>query len=142
MGISEGDTVSVHYKGSLEDGQVFDTSEGRGPLEFQVGAGQVIPGFEKAVVGKDVGDKTQATVPPEDAYGERNPEMVRELPKEQLGAQDLEVGQVLGLQDDQGRQFQATVAEMNDESVTLDFNHFLAGQTLLFDIEVVDVQSS
>lgn len=142
MAISEGDTVSVHYKGSLEDGKVFDTSEGRDPLEFQVGAGQVIPGFEQAVVGKDVGEKATAEVPPEQGYGERNPEMIRKLPKEQLNAEGLEQGQVLGLEDEQGRQYQATVAELDDENVTLDFNHFLAGQTLRFEIEVVDVQSS
>lgn len=139
MAITEGDTVSVHYTGRLEDGQVFDTSEGREPLTFQVGSGQLIKGFDDAVQGKDVGDKVTTTIPPEQGYGERDPNMVQDMPRDRIQGVDLEPGQVLGLEDDQGRPFQAQVAELTDEVVKLDFNHFLAGKTLQFDIEVVAV---
>lgn len=139
MAIGEGDTISVHYTGKLEDGQVFDTSEGREPLTFEVGSGQLIPGFDAAVRGKALGDKVTATIAPEDGYGAHNPEMVQEMPRERVGGVELEVGQVLGLEDQDGNPFQATVAELTDDNVKLDFNHFLAGKTLVFDIEVVAV---
>ena len=131
--------MQVHYTGRLEDGQVFDTSEGRDPLTFTVGAQQVIPGFESAVAGKDVGDKATAEVPPAEGYGEHDPQRVLEIERERLTGVDPEVGQVLGLQDDDGRDHQATVIAVTDDTVRLDFNHFLAGKTLLFDIEVVAV---
>lgn len=141
MAIEPGNTVQVHYTGKLEDGTVFDTSEGRDPLTFKVGSGQLIPGFDQAVVGKDVGETTTATIPPEEGYGERDPARILEIQKEQLTGVDPEVGQVLGLQDEQGNSHQATVAEVGDETVKLDFNHFLAGQTLVFEIEVVAVEN-
>lgn len=141
MAIETGNTVSVHYTGKLEDGTVFDSSEGRDPLTFEVGSGQLIPGFDRAVIGKDVGETTTATIAPEEGYGERDPERVLEIKKEQLTGVDPEPGQVLGLQDDQGNSHQATVAEVGDETVKLDFNHFLAGKTLQFEIEVVSVES-
>lgn len=140
MTIAEGDTVAVHYTGKLEDGEVFDSSEGREPLEFTVGAGQLIQGFDDAVKGLDEGETATIEVPPEKGYGERNPEMIQELPRERLqNVDNLETGQVLGLETEDGRQFQATVKKVADETVTLDFNHFLAGKTLVFDIEVVKV---
>lgn len=138
MAITEGDRVAVHYTGRLEDGQVFDTSEGRGPLEFTVGAGELIAGFDNAVRGLDVGEKTTIEIPPEEAYGARDPERVQEVPKEMLDAPDLEEGQVIGLQTPDGQQLQATVLKLDEEKITLDFNHFLAGKTLRFDIEVVN----
>ncbi len=136
MAIQEGDTVAVHYTGKLTDGQVFDTSEGRDPLEFTVGAGQLIAGFDQAVRGLGVGDKTTVEIPPEEAYGMPDPERVQEVPKAMIDA-DVEVGQVLGLQTPDGQAMQATVHQVGDETITLDFNHFLAGKTLVFDIEVV-----
>lgn len=139
MAITEGDTVHVHYTGKLEDGTVFDTSDGKDPLSFQVGGGQVIPGFDAAVAGKEVGHKETVTIPAEQAYGTRNEELVQEFPRERVTG-EYEVGQVLGLQDDQGRPFQAQVLELSDDLVKLDFNHFLAGKTLVFDIEVVSVE--
>ncbi len=137
MAIKEGDTVAVHYTGKLPDGQVFDTSEGRDPLEFTVGAGQLIAGFDKAVRGKEVGEKTTVEIPPEEGYGQADPERIQTIPREMLDADGLEEGQVLGLQTPDGQALQATVQAVNEETVTLDFNHFLAGKTLTFDIEVV-----
>lgn len=141
MPIQEGDTVAVHYTGKLEDGQVFDTSEGRGPLEFQVGAGQLIRGFDEAVRGLEVGEETTITVPPEQGYGEPDPQMVQKIPNDRLDAQGVEEGQVLALQADDGRQFQATVKAVDPDGVTLDFNHFLAGKTLVFEIKVLEVKN-
>ncbi len=136
MSIKEGDTVAVHYTGKLTDGQVFDTSEGRDPLEFTVGEGQLIAGFDQAVRGLGVGDKTTVEIPPEEAYGMPDPERVQQVPKQMIDA-EVEVGQVLGLRTPDGQAMQATVNEVGDDTITLDFNHFLAGKTLVFDIEVV-----
>jgi peptidylprolyl isomerase len=139
MAIQDGDTVTVHYTGKLEDGQVFDSSEGRDPLTFEVGSGMLIAGFESAIKGKGVGDKVTATVPPEEGYGTREPNLVQKMPRDRIQGTDLEVGQVLGLETEDGKSYQAQVMELNDAEVTLDFNHFLAGKTLQFDIEVVAV---
>lgn len=139
MAIENGDTVTVHYTGKLEDGKVFDTSEGRDPLTFEMGAGQLIPGFENALAGKEVGDKVTATVPPEEGYGTRNEELVQDMPRDRVQGADLEVGQVLGLETEDGNAYQAQVVDLDDETVKLDFNHFLAGKELTFEIEVVAV---
>lgn len=140
MTINDGDTVTVHYTGRLEDGTVFDTSEGRDPLSFEMGAGRLIPGFEKAVDGKDVGDKVTATIPAEEAYGPHDPALVQEMDRERVQGTELELGQVLGLETEDGNAYQATVVGLTDDMVTLDFNHFLAGKTLIFEIEVVKVE--
>ncbi len=139
MPIQDGDQVSVHYTGRLESGEVFDSSEGREPLQFTVGRGEVIPGFDNAVRGQEVGDKATATIAPEDAYGPARDELIQEIPKDKLDG-DVEPGMRLGLETEDGRQFEATVMEVLEETVRLDFNHFLAGKTLVFDIEVVSVQ--
>lgn len=141
MAIEAGNRVSVHYKGTLEDGTVFDSSEGRDPLTFTVGSGELIPGFDRGVLGKEVGETTTVECPPAEAYGERDEERILEIKKEQLTGVDPEVGQVLGLTDEQGNPHQATVHEVGDETVKLDFNHFLAGKTLFFEIEVVAIES-
>jgi peptidylprolyl isomerase len=140
MAVDEGNTVSLHYTGKLDSGEVFDTSDGRGPLEFKVGAGMVIPGFDRGVVGMEVGEKKTVTIPPDEGYGAHDPQLVQTLERSQLDAAGLEPGQVLGLQAEDGRQFQATVLDVDDESVKLDFNHFLAGKTLVFDIEIVGIE--
>lgn len=142
MAITEGDTVSLEYTGKLENGEVFDTSEGREPLTFQIGAGMVIPGFEQGVVGLDEGEEKTLEVPPEEGYGERREELVKEIPREQLQGEGFEEGQVLGLQSEDGQQFQATVRSIDEQKITLDFNHFLAGQTLVFEVKVVGVESN
>lgn len=129
-----GDTVSVHYRGTLDDGSEFDSSAGRDPLQFTVGAGQVIPGFDNAVVGMQVGEKKEVRLEPDDAYGERTDERVIAVPKEQA-PEGLEVGQQVML-----GQAPATVVEVTDEAVTVDANHPLAGQALTFEIELVGVQ--
>jgi len=129
-----GDTVSVHYRGTLDDGSEFDSSAGRDPLQFTVGEGQVIPGFDSAVVGMAVGDKKEVRLEPDDAYGERTDERVINVPKEQA-PEGLEVGQQVML-----GQAPATVVDINDEGVTVDANHPLAGQALTFEIELVGVE--
>ncbi len=138
--IKDGDTVKVHYKGTLEDGEVFDSSEGRDPLEFTMGTGQLIPGFEKAVLGLKVGDSTTANIPSAEAYGESNPQMIVEVEKSQLPA-DLEaqVGTQLQLNQPNGQAIPVLITKVEDEKVTLDANHPLAGKDLTFDIEVVEI---
>ncbi len=140
MAIENGSNVSVHYTGKLEDGSVFDSSEGRDPLQFRVGTGQLIAGFEAAVMGKDVGDKVTAEIEPADGYGERREEMVQDVPREALQGAEVELGQMLAFQGPEGQQFQGTVMGLTDEVVKMDFNHFLAGKALTFDIEIVAVE--
>ncbi|SEO62354.1 peptidylprolyl isomerase [Salinihabitans flavidus] len=135
-----GDTVRIHYTGKLNDGTVFDSSEGRDPLEFTVGAGEVIPGFEKAVDGMEVGEKKTAEVPCDEAYGQVNPEARQDVPREQIPEEiPLEVGLQLQMQAPSGQVVPVTVAAIGDEAVTLDANHALAGQDLTFNIELVSV---
>ena len=135
-----GDTVRVHYTGTLEDGTVFDSSSGRDPLEFTLGTGGVIPGFENAVVGMNPGDKISTTIPAQDAYGPRMEEMVLVVPKDQLPEGfDPQVGQQLGLQHPSGEMIPVTITNVTDDQVTLDANHPLAGQDLTFAIELVEI---
>jgi FKBP-type peptidyl-prolyl cis-trans isomerase 2 len=136
-----GDTVRVHYTGRLEDGTIFDTSTDREPLEFTIGSGEVIPGIEHAVTGMAPGESKSATIPPEQAYGPRRDEMVVTVGRERL-PQEIEpqVGQRLAVQQQDGRQFHVTVTEVADNAVTLDANHQLAGNRLVFDLELVDVE--
>ena len=135
-----GDTVKIHYTGTLDDGTQFDSSAGRDPLEFTLGSGQVIPGFDKAVEGMIVGDKKSVNIPAEDAYGERHDEMVQEVPKEAL-PEDLnpEVGMPLQAQAPDGQMVNLTIVGVEDESIIVDGNHPLAGQALNFDIELVEI---
>lgn len=135
-----GDTVKIHYTGKLPDGTQFDTSAGKDPLEFELGSGQVIPGFEKAVTGMEVGQTKTVTIPPAEAYGERNEEMVHEVPKSAL-PDDLEPEEGMGLQarGEDGQVFRLTVTEVGDETVKVDANHPLAGKDLNFDIELVAI---
>jgi FKBP-type peptidyl-prolyl cis-trans isomerase 2 len=135
-----GDTVRVHYTGKLEDGSIFDSSQEREPLEFTIGSGQVIPGFEAAVTGMATGESKSTTIPPEEAYGPRRQEMVAVVDREQL-PDDLEVnvGQRLQVQQPDGRQIVVSVADIAEKTVTLDANHELAGKTLTFDLELVEV---
>ena len=129
---ANGNTVKIHYKGTLEDGSVFDTSEGRDPLEFKIGSGQVIVGFEEAVSGMSVGEKKSVTIPVDKAYGPRNEELVIAAPKEHVPA-DIkpEVGQKLQMGGPNG--------ELTDTHIKLDANPPLAGEDLNFDIELVEV---
>ncbi len=135
-----GDTVKIHYTGTLEDGTQFDSSQGRDPLEFQVGGGQVIPGFDKAVEGMSIGENKSVEIPAEDAYGEHHPQMVQEVPRTAL-PEDLEpqVGMGLSARNPDGSEVQLTVTEVKDETITVDGNHPLAGKALNFDIELVEI---
>ena len=138
---NSGDKVAVHYTGTLEDGSVFDTSQGRDPLEFELGKGQVVPGFEAAVMGMTQGDKKSTTIPPEQAYGDASEELVFKLERSQIPADaDVEMGQQLALRSPDNREFPVMVTAVTDEHVTLDANHPLAGKTLVFQIELVSVE--
>ncbi len=136
-----GDRVKVHYTGKLQDGTVFDTSVGREPLQFSLGSGQIIPGFEEAVIGMDEGETKTTEVPPEKAYGPHRDDLVQEVPKEQLPQGfDPEVGQQLQARSADGQVIPVWITDVQDETVILDANHPLAGKELLFDIELVEVQ--
>jgi len=136
--VSTGSKVSVHYTGSLEDGRVFDSSEGREPLEFVVGEGDIIPGFEKALVGMRAGEEKTVTVPPEDAYGAYDPELVIEGPRDRF-PEGVAIGQSYTFHLGGGREVEGTILEIKDQSVVVDFNHPLAGKRLTFKLKVLKV---
>ena len=135
-----GDTVKVHYHGRLTDGTTFDSSEGRDPLEFTVGAGSVIRGFDEGVAGMAVGDKKTVHIPADDAYGQKDANMVVEFPKSNFPP-DLkpEVGMQLQMTNGSGQVIPVVIQEVGEDTVILDANHPLAGQDLVFDIELVSV---
>jgi len=135
-----GDTVKIHYTGTLEDGTEFDSSAGREPLEFAIGSGQVIPGFDNAVDGMTVGDNQTVTIPAGEAYGERHDQLVQEVPKTAL-PEDMkpEVGMQLQSQGPDGQIMNLLVTAVEVESITVDGNHPLAGQALTFAIELVEI---
>ena len=135
-----GDTVRIHYTGKLEDGTQFDSSEGRDPLEFALGGGQVIPGFDNAVEGMAVGDKKSVTIQPEEAYGPRHDQLIQDVPRNQL-PDDMTpaVGMELQAQNETGEVMRFAVTAVDDESITVDGNHPLAGKSLAFDIELVEI---
>ena len=139
--VKSGDKVKVHYHGKLTNGETFDSSEGRAPLEFEVGSGMVIKGFDDGVTGMSVGDKKTVNIPYDEAYGPRNPEMIVEFPKDKFPTgMELELGMPLMMNNGAGEQFQVTVTDIKDDIVLLDANHPLAGQELIFDIEIVDLK--
>lgn len=134
-----GDTVRVHYTGTLADGTEFDTSRGRDPISFTLGDGDVIPGFETAVTELEVGQSATVTIPAAEAYGARNEDALQQFPLEAFGESVPQVGWGVELQNPQGQRVNAMVVEIGDETVTLDFNHPLAGQDLTFDLELVQI---
>jgi len=138
--VKSGDKVKVHYHGKLITGETFDSSAGREPLEFEVGSGMVIKGFDEGVTGMAVGEKKTINIPFNEAYGPRNPEMVIDMPKERFPEDiEVEVGMPLVMSDGQGQQFQVTIVEIKETSVVLDANHPLAGKDLVFDLELVEI---
>jgi peptidylprolyl isomerase len=138
--IKEGDAISVHYTGRLENGEIFDSSQGRSPLDFTVGSGQLIKGFDHAVMGMAVGEKKTVTLQPTDAYGERQEDLFVDLRKKHIPeGMDLEVGMVVELSDGGQNMIPAFVQEIHDEFVRMDLNHYLAGKVLVFDIEIVSI---
>lgn len=142
MEISNNSFVKLHYKGTLSDGTVFDSSEGRDALEFISGIGLIIPGLDEGIQGLKVGDKKTISVPADKAYGPRHDEAMQEVPKDQFPPEiNLEVGMQLAAQGPQGA-IPVVVTEILDEVVKVDFNHPLAGKDLTFDVEVVDVREA
>lgn len=138
---STGDVVSVHYTGKLEDGTIFDSSRESEPLEFKLGSGSVIEGFDQAVTGMEVGQSREVRIAPDDAYGARREEMQLDIPRSQLPAEiEPREGEMLGIQVAPGQQAVARIASVADDTVTLDLNHPLAGETLIFDIELVGIK--
>ena len=135
-----GDTVRIHYTGTLADGSTFDTSSGRAPLEFTVGSGQIIPGLDRAIAGMSVGEKKTVEVPAAEAYGDRNPEGVQSVPRTEVPDHiPLDPGTQLQVQTGDGRTLPVTVAEVTEETVVLDANHPLAGKDLTFEVELVEI---
>jgi peptidylprolyl isomerase len=135
-----GDNVKVHYRGTLTTGEQFDSSEGREPLSFKVGAGQMIKGFDEAIPGMAVGEKKTINISPENAYGEKSQEAIVEFPKSNIPEDlKLEPGMKLQLQNENGDPIPVVVSEIKDDVVVLDANHELAGKELVFDIELVEI---
>ena len=143
MPIKKGDKVKVEYEGSLDDGTVFDSTQQHGePLEFEVGNGELIPGFDNAVIGMEKDEEKEVQLTPDDAYGDHKPDLCKKVPREQIPKnEELEAGMMLMLTLPNGMQFTAKIAEIDKESVTLDLNHPLAGKTLTFKIKIIDVAS-
>lgn len=138
MAIKSGDKVSMHYRGTLETGEEFDNSRDREPLEFTAGGQELIPGMSNGVIGMEVGETKTITCPPEEAYGDRNEEMMLKVERSQI-PEDAGIGAMLGLSTKEG-QFHAVLVELTDEYAILDGNHPLAGKTLVFEIEVVSAE--
>ncbi|MBU2616585.1 MAG: peptidylprolyl isomerase [Nanoarchaeota archaeon] len=146
MTISEGDKVKVVYEGKLEDGSVFDSSthgDHSHPLEFEIGSGQVIPGFENTVKGMEKGESKDIELSPENAYGERRENLQRDVPKNSIpptpDGKEVQKGMFLTIKTPQGQNFPVKIVDVKEETVTLDLNHPLAGQKLFFKIEILDV---
>lgn len=137
-----GDTVRIHYTGTLDDGSEFDSSRAREPLQFELGSGQVIAGFDAAVTGMEVGETKTETIPADMAYGTVNPDAKQVFPRDKIPANiTLELGTKLQLQSAQGHPIMVTVTEVTEETVVLDANHELAGKDLTFEIELVEIAS-
>lgn len=141
--VEQGDTVHLHYTGTLEDGTPFDSSAGRDPLVFQVGAGQIIPGLDTALPGMAEGDEKKVTVPCEQAYGPVNPGMLQQIPRGDIPANiAVDVGTQLQMKTPDGQAVPVVVKAADAETVTLDANHPLAGKDLTFDIKLVAIQKA
>jgi len=139
--VKSGDAVKVHYTGKLTNGEQFDSSMGREPLAFTVGAGQMIKGFDAAMPGMTIGEKKTITIAAVDAYGERSEEAIIPFPVENVPPDmKLEVGMTLTLNNEMGQPFPVVVSEIKEDVIILDANHFLAGKELVFDIELVEIE--
>ena len=137
----QGDTVAVHYKGSLDDGSVFDSSEGSDPIEFTIGAHQVIDGFENAIIGMAAGDRKTENIPADQAYGAREDQLVFHVPRSSLqGGLEVEIGDYVRVTLPDGQAASMQVVGLDEEAVTLDANHPLAGKTLTFELELVEIK--
>ncbi|MCU0855345.1 MAG: peptidylprolyl isomerase [Rhodobacteraceae bacterium] len=135
-----GDTVRIHYSGTLSDGSTFDSSQGREPLQFTVGSGEIIPGLDRAIEGMSVGETKTVTVPAADAYGDHNPDGVQSVPRAEVPDHiPLDPGTQLQVQTGDGRTLPVTVTEVTADAITLDANHPLAGKDLTFEVELVEI---
>ncbi|PHX73989.1 MAG: peptidylprolyl isomerase [Chitinophagaceae bacterium] len=142
MQVKKGDVVRVHYTGTLTDGSQFDSSVGRNPLEFTVGAGQMIAGFDAGVLGMVVGEKKTLQIDPDNGYGQSNPEAIIEFPKTNVPeGMELEVGMQLNLQNEYGQPVPVVIIELREDLVVMDANHSLAGKDLIFEVELVEIAS-
>jgi peptidylprolyl isomerase len=143
MSVKKGDKIKVEYTGTLEDGTLFDSSEAHGqPLEFEVGSGQLIKGFDDAVIGMEIGEEKEIKLQPSEAYGEHNPELVKKVPKEQFPKEkELKPGMILLIKLPNEIQVPVRIAEVTDDEIALDLNHPLAGKVLIFKIKVVEICS-
>jgi peptidylprolyl isomerase len=140
MQVKSGDVVRVHYTGTLEDGSQFDSSVGRAPLEFTVGAGQMIAGFDAGVVGMAVGEKKTILIDPDHGYGQKDPTAIIEFPSSNIPeGMTVEVGMKLNLQNQYGQPVPVVVMEVKEEVIVMDANHFLAGKDLTFEVEIVEI---
>jgi peptidylprolyl isomerase len=143
MAVKQGDNIKVEYEGKLEDGSIFDTSAHDGhqhPLEFEAGSGRVIKGFDEAVIGMEVGEEKEVTIPSDHAYGPRNDKLTKDIPRDKLPKeQEPKEGMMLQATLPDGRQVPATVVKVTEDTVTIDLNHPLAGKTLIFKIKVVGI---
>ncbi|MFQ3181982.1 MAG: FKBP-type peptidyl-prolyl cis-trans isomerase 2 [Polaribacter sp.] len=141
--VKENNTVKVNYTGKLPDGQVFDSSEGKEPIEFTLGQGQLIPGFEKGLIDMKLNEKKTITVAKEEAYGDVNKDLIQEVKKTEL-PQDMtpEVGMGLVSKSPDGQEMNLMVVEVKDESIVIDGNHPLAGKELVFDLEVIEIKEA
>jgi FKBP-type peptidyl-prolyl cis-trans isomerase 2 len=138
--VKEDSTVKVHYTGKLESGDVFDSSEGKEPLEFTLGTNQVIPGFEAGVLNMSVGDKKEITIEPDDAYGPSLNELILQVPADNFPKDhDPKIGDQYGLKSPDGRDMAVRVVAIDNENITLDANHPLAGKKLIFELELMDI---
>lgn len=138
--IKNADTVKVHYTGTLEDGEVFDSSIDREPLQFTLGQGQLIPGFESAIIGLGVGDKTTTNIPCAEAYGEHNPQLEITVEESQLPeGMEVKIGAQLQLNQPDGQPIPCVITKIDGEKATIDANHPLAGKDLTFNIEIVEI---
>jgi len=139
--VENGSKVKVFYTGTLEDGKVFDTNEGKDALEFTVGSKQVVPGFEEAVMGMAEGEEKEVTITPDKAYGERNEQFMQVLPKDKIPVNfELKVGQMLMFKHPKGHHIPAMIKEIKGDEVHIDLNHPLAGKTLKFKIRVAGIE--
>jgi peptidylprolyl isomerase len=141
--VENGTYISVEYTGTLGNGQVFDSSKGRQPLEIHMGAGEMIKGFEAQLMGMALNEKKMFTLLPEDAYGPRNADMMQSIPRSEVPPDmDAQVGMIVGLITSEGNQVPARIVGLDDEQLTMDLNHPLAGESLTFEIEVVGISST
>lgn len=141
--VKENNTVKVNYTGKLSDGQIFDTSEGREPIEFTLGQGRLIPGFEKGLIDMELNEKKTITIPKEEAYGEVNKDLIQEVKKSELPQEMApEVGMGLVSKSPDGQEMNLLVIEVKEETIVIDGNHPLAGKELIFDLEVLEIKDS